>query len=688
MRRGTWGVLVAASLVTAACSGDNGGQGATSTSDAPSAQTTAAPTTDPPVDPTVSTTNPVAPAEDVVLVGAASRSVLPTVDDARFFLSEAPGWDDLDPNDPGVFVPSWDQGRVDVGNGDSDGSWVHDDLRATAVALAKGDERVVLATADVYMIFALDAVEIERRARQLMPPEWAEGAEIVISATHNHHGPDSAFNINDEWYDLMADEMAAAMAEATTLVEPAVLAVASGEHGFGVFDVRDPVIIDPRLNVLTASSAETGDVIATVVQWTAHPEVTLGWTPDMDPDALAAACEVKGWTGDDCSANGRYFTADFPGVMRERVQAELGGEVLFFNGALGNQIGPGRAPVWLVSDEHPVGDGFTAPDGAPPVPGCDSLLCRNLARTEAIGSELAKAVIALADVAEPFEVPGITLRTQPFYTPLTNIGFRLLLADGDLGWQEATLYNCAPRSEAPLSDDTCVDDGGALESDPLLDALVGSQIRKGDVIKTQISHLSLGEVGFLFMPGELPPELVIGVPTDFDTSPERYYLTPELHAVGADYDFPGYLLSLVDERVTFTVGLGGDELGYWVPAAEYRLKCLDIVLPAGASCESLFADGHIEYADAIGGLTCQRLWNDPAAVEEYPADVGPALMSICRYGQALGRELGEPDGHYEETNAAGWDLVDDTWAAAVALFGRDGTGRVNPSLPTGGWLSR
>ena len=46
-----------------------------------------------------------------------------------------------------------------------------------------------------------------------------------------------------------------------------------------------------------------------------------------------------------------------------------------------------------------------------------------------------------------------------------------------------------------------------------------------------------------------------------------------------------------------------------------------------------------------------------------------ALHAVCRYGQALGRELGEPEDHYEETNSAGWDMVDDTWEAATRLFG-------------------
>jgi hypothetical protein len=76
----------------------------------------------------------------------------------------------------------------------------------------------------------------------------------------------------------------------------------------------------------------------------------------------------------------------------------------------------------------------------------------------------------------------------------------------------------------------------------------------------------------------------------------------------------------------------------------------------------------IESPDWVGGRTCKTITDDPAALEALGAD-GPAVAAACRYGQALGRELGEPEGHYEETNAAGWDLVDDLWAAAQRLFG-------------------
>ena len=653
-------VAMAMVMVMSACSDDSSGStsgdgGAT----AESVDDTASPDTAPP-DSGVDTT---VPAEPILLAGAASNSIVPTVGGTRDYLDEAPGWSDLDPNDIGVFVPTFDAGRVDVGNGNEDGSWVHDDLRATAVAVQVGDRLVIMASADVYMIFAADAAEIERRARALLPPEVDADAEIVISATHNHHGPDTAFSINDDWYSSMADQMADAIVRAATDMQPARLEVVSGEHRFGQSDGRDPVIVDPRLNVLrVVAAADDAATIATIVQWASHPETTLGWDP---PGDHAAQCATKGWADDNCSADGRYFTADYPGILREQVQAALGGEVLYLNGALGSQIGPGDADVWQIDDAHPLGDGVTAPAGAVPVDGGSDLRSENLARTLAIGSALTGQVLALLESAEPLQVDELVWKQQPFFTRLTNIGFRLLLADGDLGWQSPIAYNCAAK---PFTDDNCLDDGGVLEDDAVLTPLVDSQIRKGDVLKTQVSFLGLGDVGFLFMPGELPPELVIGLPDDFVSNINAYYLQPAEHATGADYAIPGFLLDLVPSRITFTVGLGGDELGYWVPINEARLKCLDLALPPGSgwTCQRLFDEGYLITPDAVGGPVCRQLWDDPASVTDNGQVA--ALTAVCRYGQALGRELGEPAGHYEETNSAGWDLVDDLWAAAEQLF--------------------
>lgn len=603
-----------------------------------------------------------------VSAGAASASILPTVDGKRDFLDDAPGWptDGVDPYDPGAFVVEWDQGRVDIDNGSNDSAWVHDDLRSTAVALERGDERVVMVSTDTYMQLAPDADEIERRAHEKLPKEWAD-APILIAETHLHHGPVTAFGVNEDWYDMMADATAGAVVDAVAALTPAKVSVATGEHRYGVRDARDPLIVDPRLNVMAIDDADSGDPIATIVQWASHPETTLGWEPPAEATHLDEACPAKGWANDDCFAEGRYMTADYPGVLRTRLADRVGGEVLYFNGAIGVQIGPGDAPTWVVDEDHPVTDDGEPPAGAKPLTTCDDrdeYMCRSFAKTESIGDALADAVIELRDDAEPYSPTELTVRREEFKTRLTNVGFRVLLAEGDLGWKPPTVFTC----DGPPINDECAEVPHATEDDPVITRLADSQILSGDVGASRITDLSLGSVGFMFMPGELPPELVIGLPDDFATNVDAYYDEPELHATGADYTIPGNLLSLVDYDVTFTIGLGTDELGYFVPISDYRLKCLDIALPAGAHCADLFERGVIEGADFIGGKTCARITDDPDELAAL-GDDGPAVAAICRYGQGLGAEISEPDGHYEETNAAGWDIVTDLWAAAKRLYG-------------------
>ena len=60
--------------------------------------------------------------------------------------------------------------------------------------------------------------------------------------------------------------------------------------------------------------------------------------------------------------------------------------------------------------------------------------------------------------------------------------------------------------------------------------------------------------------------------------------------------------------------------------------------------------------------------DDPDFLESLAAD-GPAVQATCYYGQMVGAQIEKPPGHCEETNSAGWDLVDDLWNAAQQLLG-------------------
>ncbi|NNE11999.1 MAG: hypothetical protein HKN41_07095, partial [Ilumatobacter sp.] len=397
----------------------------------------------------------------VIKVGAASRSVLPTVDGSHDYLADV----DPDPNDPyspGLPVPAWDQGRVAVGNGDADSFWVHDDMRVKAVAFEeqRGHDITVVVAANLYMIFRGDADEIRAKVAERLPARVADRVEIAIHADHNHHGPDTAFDVNHEWYDLMTDQAADAVVEAIDELRPARLEVAETEHWFGLRDSRDPRVLDPTLGVLRAT-ATNGATIATLMFWANHPEVTLFWSPPTD--GLAADCALLGLTGGDCHAEDRYFTADFPGWATRIVEDEVGGEALFLNGAVGDLITPLGSTVWEVDDDAPLGDGLTAPAGAQPPIGASTFTERNFRRTYLIGRELATATLDALETASPIERPTVDYEVAPVFTRMSNIGFRFLLVVDEatgrtqLGHNVFDLYTCPATGEK--SDATCVGDG-------------------------------------------------------------------------------------------------------------------------------------------------------------------------------------------------------------------------------------
>ncbi|MGH9111256.1 MAG: hypothetical protein ACRDZN_03000 [Acidimicrobiales bacterium] len=617
------------------------------------------------------------PRGGILMAGAASRSVLPLVDGSHDYLLAGLPPDD-DAISPGIFVPEWDAGRVAVGNGEDAAHWVRDDVRVRALALAQPARRdvTVLLSADLYGIFRTDADAIRAKVDERLP-RWLRRfgveVEVLVGSTHNHHGPDTIFDVNHDWYEFMTDQAADAVVEAVAGLRPARLRVGAGEHWFGMDD-GDPQVIDPRMNVLQAQGLD-GRVVGTVVQWNNHPETTLHWSPPAD---LSEDCAVLGWEGAACDAEGRYFTSDYAGVLSRTIEGAVGGEALYFVGALGHLVGPGGANVWEVDDDHPLGDHFNPPAGAA-VPGGDGFTYtdRNFRRAVVIGSQAAGAALDIIDDGEWIRRPAIDFERQTFYSRLTNIGFRLLLvvdpATGftKLGHRPPPLYTCP--ATGPKTDESCADVGLTTEDDPFL-----GTIRAGDHLQSEVGYLRIGPVGMMFMPGEVAGELVIGLPAEFRSDPGRWYEeSPPKHAFGDEYTTPGYVLNRMHDRYEFTIGLGNEQLGYIFPISNWRVLCVADEVAGPGACQALHDAGVIDFPDAVAGTTCKAITEDPELLDGYPPDAALALSASCRYGQALGRA----DGHYEETNSAGWDLAEDMLAAVAALTGDDNPEMVNPEFP-------
>lgn len=610
-----------------------------------------------------------------IKVGAASLSVLPTVDGSHAYL-DAVDPDPEDPFSPGLFVPAWDQGRVAVGNGDADSHWVHDDMEVTAVALQDQRSRniQVVVAANLYMIFGVDAEVIRQRVAELVGAGTAGRLEIAISTDHNHHGPDTAFDVNHEWYELMIEQAAAAIVEAIEEMRPARLEVAEVDHYFGLRDSRDPQVLDPTLGVLRAT-ATNGRTIATMLFWANHPETTLFWEPPTD--AIGDDCAQIGLTP--CTFEDRYFTADFPGWATRLVEDELGGEALYFNGAVGDLVTPLGANVWEVDDAAPLGLGLIPPEGAQPPIGAADFHERNFRRAYLIGRELAVAALDALQSAEPVMVPTIDYDVATFYTRMSNIGFRFLLVPGEggrtsLGHTAGPLYTCP--ATGPKDDSTCAADDFATVSDELL-----GEIRAGDHTRSQVAYLRIGPVGMMFVPAEIGAESTIGLPGAYLEEPTNWHLDDlSLHASGADYATVGYVKNRMADDYRWIVGLGNDEMGYVVPLADYRVKCVADDLAGPGTCAALHAAGAIEYPDAVAGATCKAVTEDPSLLAGYGA-AAEAIAASCKYGQALG----EADDHYEETNSVGWDLEADILTAVGVLTGNTDPATVNADFP-GWWM--
>jgi hypothetical protein len=197
---------------------------------------------------------------------------------------------------------------------------IHDPLLATAVAVeADGTAAVIVGIDTLVVTRPFTAALREGLAGRSIQPE-----NVLVGASHTHSGPDLfAWWEGDPsaapWPATLAGATAAAT-RALERLEPAELAF--GEHTLDHVSVnrRDEAAgpIDPRVQVLEATSRRTGEVFALVVCFACHP-VTLDYSNFL-------------------------FSADWVGPMRSALAAVYpGAGVVYLNGAAGN-VNPARFP--------------------------------------------------------------------------------------------------------------------------------------------------------------------------------------------------------------------------------------------------------------------------------------------------------------------------------------------------------
>ncbi|HEV8401805.1 MAG TPA: hypothetical protein VGQ31_02085 [Candidatus Limnocylindrales bacterium] len=209
---------------------------------------------------------------------------------------------------------------------------VHRPLTATAMVLRnpagmadEGDEEIIVAM-DMCLLYATEqeimATEVRRRT--------GVAGQFMCTYSHTHSSPPTKLDqaglpggeLIRPYLDTISEQVAAAVTEARAAIQPATIAFGRAESKMGGNrDLWDPVseqwvcgfnpdgAFDPTVLVGRVSGVD-GTLLATMVNYSCHP-TTLAWQNSL-------------------------ISPDYPGAMREVVEAATGVPCIFLQGASGD----------------------------------------------------------------------------------------------------------------------------------------------------------------------------------------------------------------------------------------------------------------------------------------------------------------------------------------------------------------
>lgn len=458
------------------------------------------------------------------------------------------------------------------GNGTFDGTWiagfgtgraaagVNDEQYVRAVVLKQGNTKLAMVSIDcVGWMYE----EIERTRAQLVK-EGVDVSYVLISATHVHEARDTmgiwglddgTSGLDKKFNEMVRNQTVKAIRDALTKLErvnatfgaikvdghlPGTDPAGKGVKAY-VSDGRDPVIIDLTMNTLRLTRAADKTTLATLVNFGAHPE----FGGDQN---LLLSSDFVSTLRDGVEKGVKSGTIDKPG---------LGGMAIFFQGACGGQIGPGQVEV---SDF--AGKAFPKSSDAEPTIG--------LARALTMGTNYAYYALTSLDAgqgAQTLETLRLGVRARQIWATVENRGYHVAIASRLFDRQGYHFDEKLPISAENQPD-----------------------------IKTEVAILDIGPAQMLAFPGEVHPELVIGMAPE--NTPAPYMRVDPMNKNPpklASAPTTGHTRQLGDPLAKFqwTLGLANDEMGYLVPAWNFELD------PSDPYYEEALGD-HYEETNSVG----------------------------------------------------------------------------------------
>ncbi len=417
---------------------------------------------------------------DSLLAGAARSSITPEVAGRT------------------VYLAGFGHDRIATG--------VHDPLYVRCAAVQINGNTLVLCSVDLIGLFYDDVQEIRRTFQRQAPKD----AHLVVACTHTHEGPDTLglwgptateSGVDPKYLGWVEERVSTTALEAVRAMQPARIQLARDDHPLlaELQSVdRPPYVKDPFLFVMRLTGASNGKTIATIVNWSDHPEIL--------------------------NRKNSQITADYPHWICQYLEAQIGGTALFFNGATGKVSALG-AQVALLDPQT----GTVAEDGT-------------WRKAELLGNMIGQLAERALSHAEAISPNALTFRSSVIFVPLSNQRFRMAEAAGILLGRKPLFTDGRPD---PSTGDLAVD---ASHSARLA---TGHDLQSEvDYIAMKVGNRPLAEI--VTIPGEAFPEAVNGGITrypgaDYPNAPLEIPLRAALRTkyqfvLGLANDELGYLI--------------------------------------------------------------------------------------------------------------------------------------------------
>ncbi len=386
---------------------------------------------------------------------------------------------------------------------------VHDPLYARILIVSNKKETLAIVGLDLIGFFHNQVQDLRKLSGFDQP-----GKYLFVASTHDHSGPDTlglwgpwpgVSGVNSRYLQRIESAVAKKINELSQNLKPVRLSGLTKElppNGL-CRDSRDPVVIDPYFSIVHVQSRDQ-KTVANIVHWPCHAEVLN-------------------------HAN-QFLTADFPGVLCDRMEKKSGGTCVFINGPIGGLLTPeetkGKDGSWEENNR--------------------------------IGKAVADFALKNLPHLMPINASKISVSSQTILIPVQNSRYLLFL------------YSLVFGHKLFLKD------GTPLKQSPYWIALKHAfhllKPKESPWVKSEVSLIRVGPLTILGIPGEIFPELVIGGyhgryrfghplikpsnpnPPDLSKAPKGPYLWSEI---------PG--------KIKIVAGLANDELGYMVPGYDFKV---------------------------------------------------------------------------------------------------------------------